>query len=111
MFSGNFFGIGGSVESGYKLQFYWEPKHGEIIATALPYSMFRFIIDETKDIPTIEFIFDQDWLNDGMFSIDYGNSARYPNLNSFVLSDKMLLAKVRISRKTLEKEVYLPKPK
>lgn len=59
---GSFFlGIGsvsGSTGPEFKLQFYWEPKPGEIVVSSLPYSKFRFVIDESKQTPTIEFIFD-----------------------------------------------------
>lgn len=111
--SGSFFlGIGsvdGSLGSEFQIQFYWSPKPGEIIATTLPYSKFRFIIDETKKTPTVEFVFTDSWLNsDGVE--DYIEK-QYPNLNDLVLSEKMELARVRMSSAVLEKEVYLPKIK
>ena len=113
--SGGFFlGIGsvnGSLDSGPKLQFYWSPIPGEIIATALPYSKFRFIIDKAKEIPTVEFIFSNNWLNctrdlDKSEKQEYLNSL---NLNDLILSPYLKLARVRISTTTLEEEVYLPK--
>lgn len=110
--SGKFFlgtgAITGAVRSEYKLQFYWSPKPNEVIASSLPYSKFRFIIDDKLDSPTIEFVFSDVWLN-RFTNNDYGNLNRYPNLNCFVLSDVLLLVKVRISKASLEKEVYLPK--
>ena len=52
--SGSFFlGIGSinsSLGSEFKIQLHWCPKPGEMVATALPYSKFRFIIDETKNM-------------------------------------------------------------
>jgi hypothetical protein len=111
--SGGFFlGIGsvnGSLGSEFKIQFYWSPKPGEIVASALPYSKFRFIIDETKNTPTVEFVFNDLWLNNET-GRNYSES-RFPNLNDFVLSDIMQLARVRISSATMEREVYLPKIK
>ena len=109
--SGSFFlGIGsinGSLGSESKIQFYWSPKPGEIVVTALPYSHCRFIIDETKNTPTVEFVFNDFWLRQ---KIDRDLSERhYPDLNVFVLSNNMELARIRISSATMEREVYLPK--
>ena len=101
--SGSFFLGTGSVNgpgAEEKLKFYWSPKRGELIATTLSYSKFRFIIDETRVMPTVEFVFN-------------GNcrvAESDPNLNECVMDDYFLkLAKVRISSATLEKEIYLPK--
>lgn len=110
--SGSFFlgfgSINGSSNSGFKFQFYWSPKPGEIIVTSLPYDKFRFIIDETKKEPTVEFVFNDFWLNDPTTQIIY-KKKDYPNLNDIVMSMKMKLVIVRISKATLEKEIYLPK--
>lgn len=115
--SGNFFlGIGsvnGSLGSEFKLQFYWSPKPDEIIITALSYSKFRFIIDETKNMPTIEFVFNNEWLNWKPIFLD-NNFQEYDkilNLNEVLFSKNMELARVRISSATMEKEIYLPKAK
>ena len=109
--SGSFFLGCGDIESSFgsesKIKFYWSPKPNEIVASTLLYSKFRFIIDETKSTPTVEFIFQRSWLQRDV-KIVYDESS-YPNLNDFVMSNNMLLAKVRISTATLEKEVYLPK--
>lgn len=109
--SGGFFlgfgSVSGSLDSEFKIQFYWSPKPGEIVATALPYSKFRFVIDETRNTPTVEFVFSDFWLNDSTGEVDVAK--RHPNLNDFVLSDALELAKVRISSAAMEKEVYLPK--
>lgn len=112
--SGNFFlGIGsvnGSIGSDFMLQFYWEPKPGEIVITSLPYRKFKFIIDNSKETPTVEFVFSETWLNE---SQDEGYYKRRPslkaNLNDFIRLGSMKLAVVKISESTLEKEVYLPK--
>lgn len=108
---GNFFlGIGsvnGSLNSEFKLQFYWSPKPNEIVASSLPYSKFRFIIDDTKNIPTAEFVFDDEWLNRRIGYI-YTSSDK-ANVNNFLQYSEFKVAKIRISSKMLEKEVYLPK--
>ncbi len=112
-----FFGVGdvnGKIRSESILNFYWEPKSGEIVATSLPLNKFRFIIDESKKNPTVEFVFDEEWLND---DIDWGPLSlfRYDpsdkeNLNYFIIDNiAMKVAKIRISSATMEKEVYLPK--
>lgn len=113
--SGSFFlGIGsvsGNIGSEYKLQFWWTPVSGEIIATSLPYSAFLFVIDDTKKTPTVEFIFSPRWLNrqaGTQYTIARREETKM-NLNNFILSSKLMVVKVKISQATLEQEVYLPK--
>lgn len=107
--SGGFFlGIGsvvGTIGSEYKLQFWWEPKPGELIATAFPYNKFRFVIDDTKTTPSIEFLFQEWWLKDRSFFY-YDETEKY-DLNGFMTNVEVV--KVKISRKILEEEVYFPK--
>jgi hypothetical protein len=122
--SGSFFlGIGsvsGNLTSERRLQFYWGRTAEEFVSTTLSYSMFRFIVDESKTVPTIEFVFDTDWLNEK--NTPYTESEK-SNLNWWL--DESVRASVhswrgtsavsfrqavvRISRKDLEKEVYLPR--
>lgn len=108
---GSFFlGIGsvsGTIGSEFKLQFYWEPKPNEIIVSSLPYSKFKFIVDEGKKIPTVEFIFQPQWLNARFYA--YDDTGAKLNLNNFIMYDRLGIAIVRISKETLEKEIYLPK--
>jgi len=107
---GNFFlGIGsvdGAIGSEFNLQFYWEPRPDEIIISSLPYSKFKFIVYESKRIPTVEFIFEPQWLSANYYSYGAGDKL---NLNDFVMSYRLKIATVRISKETLEKEIYLPK--
>ncbi len=113
--SGSFFlgsgSIRGSMDTEFKLQFYWSPKPKEILITSLPYSKFRFILDETKDIPTVNFIFDPEWLERPAFSDcpNCNNNPQYLNFNDVLASKNLITAIVRISPSTLEKEIYLPK--
>ena len=118
---GSFFlGIGsvsGNLASERKLQFYWGRTAEEFISTTLPYSMFRFIVDNSKAVPTIEFIFDEDWLNASKtryseseranlnFWLDEAVRARTPSSREVLFR----VAVIRISQKDLEKEVYLPR--
>jgi len=117
---GSFFlGIGsisGNLNSERQLQFYWGRTAEEFVSTTLPYSMFRFVVDESKTVPTVEFIFDDDWLD--ARKIAYTESEK-SNLNWWLdesvrakirsgRSVSFRVAVVRISRKDLEKEVYLP---
>ncbi|MDD5289661.1 MAG: hypothetical protein PHT40_00495 [Patescibacteria group bacterium] len=103
-------GMGGSIESNDILAFYWEPKPGESIRSSLPYSKFRFIKDESKDIPTIEFVFDQYWLKKTGTYWSLGEE-EILNPNLIINSRYLYLAKVKISAKTMEQEIYLPKAK
>lgn len=109
-----FLGIGrfdGSVAQERALQFYWGRTPEEIFATTLPYSAFKFIIDESQTTPTIEFIFDEHWLNNQDYiytesqKVNLHRWINVENLESGVLR----VAIVRISKSTLEKEIYLPK--
>lgn len=59
MFGGS---LDGKITEERKLQFYWGRTADEFISTTFPYSMFRFIIDETKQTPTVEFVFDEGFL-------------------------------------------------
>jgi len=106
-----FLGTGTITEktgSSTNLQFYWEPKKNEIVASTLPYSMFRFVLDETKNIPTIEFIFEEYWLN---WTNPLGKALDVKNLNDFIMKGENLrVVIVKISKETMAKEIYLPKP-
>lgn len=113
--SGSFFlgsgNINGSISSEYVLQFWWIDENGKIISTTLPYSKFVFEIDNTKNSPSVEFVFNRSWLKYFMLTPAERKNIRYDiiNPNTFVMSDNLLCVKVVISRSTLEKEIYLPK--
>ncbi|MDP3784741.1 MAG: hypothetical protein Q8R12_01540 [bacterium] len=112
---GSFFlGIGsvsGNLSSQRQLQFYWGRTPEEFVSTTLPYSRFRFIIDESKTVPTVEFVFDENWLNSNraVYTESEKSNPNWwlddDNIRSYILR----VAVVRISRKDLEKEVYLPR--
>lgn len=111
--SGGFFLIAGVVDGSYenepKLRFYWEANPNQILATTLSYYKFQFVIDNEKEMPTIEFMFDENWLQAP--SITERSFSEKNNLNSWVMSPDMLYAIVRISEETLENEIYLPRVK
>ncbi len=111
---GNFFlatgSVSGSFSSQKMLQFFWGRTKDEVFSTTLPYSHFKFIIDNAKRIPTIEFIYDKEWLRR---TRDPYTEAQKANLNfflsdSFVRNRTLSVAIVRISQQDLEKEIYLP---
>ena len=110
--SGSFFlgigSIGGSLDSEFRIRFYWSPRPGEVMVTTLPYDKLLFIIDETKETPTVEFMFTEYWLNSGQGIGDYSRE-KHLNSNEFVLLDEMKLVRVKISSKAMKKEIYLPK--
>lgn len=111
MFGGSF---DGNITSERKLQFYWGKTADEFISTTLPYSMFRFIIDETKQIPTVEFVFDEAFLSICRSPL---NESEKVNLNDWFKrvcstssGEKQPCLKVvivRISLTDFEKGVYL----
>jgi len=100
--------ITGEIKSERSLLFYWALKSepDEIIATTLPYSKFRFVIDETKSVPTIEFCFTNHFLSRPYIEGFYGN---LQNPNDVIMGDDLEVAIVRISSSTMAKEIYLPK--
>jgi hypothetical protein len=105
---GFFFGSGsisGSVTTEPALIFYWEASPGVEYATTLPYRMFQFITDETKDIPTVEFNLDRT-----TYALS-GNSSmaiEESNPNTYLTTAYLNLVTVRISTATKQKEIYLP---
>ncbi len=110
---GSFFlGIGsvsGNLSSERTLLFYWGRSAEEFIPTTLPNSMFRFVIDESRIVPTVEFVFTREWLNSPKRAHVYTESEKLGlNLNQWLENNRNLkLAVVRISRKDFEKEVIL----
>lgn len=115
-FSGYFSLLGtGNIQGEYKqgshLQFSWGRNEKEFFVTTLPYEEFRFIIDDSKDIPTVKFVFDKDWLNRD--AVDFG---RQDLQNANALLQKIpkychVGIEIRISSKDLQNEPALPKLK
>ena len=111
---GSFFlGIGSvSGNTGDRLRFYWGRTLDEIMPTTLPYNLFRFIIDESKKVPTVRFVFDESLLS-VTDSVDYVSKAMKEN-PGWLFSEEsvkrgyILSVVIKISQETLEKEVYLP---
>jgi len=101
-----FFGglISGSSKTEMSLIFYWEPKPNEILATTLPYSKFRIVVDDRYDMPSVEFLFSQNFLNSNYTSYENEN-----HINNALSSSHLEAVKVRISEKALATEIYLPK--
>ena len=95
-----------------EIQFRWIPGHGEgkIVATTLQSLQIRFFVDETKKTPTVEFVFDKDWLNKVCNDKDVSKNSHfknsYLNANRYAMSDVMLFAKIRMSSKEIERQAY-----
>jgi len=108
--SGSFFlgcgDVNGSIGSEFRLQFHWSPKPNVLVVTSLPYSKFRFMIDESKDIPTVEFVFPECWNRNCSGKIV--QESKKLDLNYWI-NDGVVVAIVKISMATMEKEIYLPK--
>lgn len=101
--SGNFLFGTGKLESGSQIAFYWSPTINEIISTELPIKKCHFIINDKADKPTVEFIFEDYWLDNSLYS-----ASPEQHLNDFLLSDHLKLAKIKISRDELKKLLSLP---
>ncbi len=103
--------VTGSLQINNAIQFSWQPKPGEVVITMLPYNKIKFVIDLSKDIPTVEFCFSNAWKNGsmvGLFESAKFHEAELINLNRIVQSDNLSVAIVRISQETMEQEIYLP---
>lgn len=114
--SGGLFFMRGSLSTEPTLTFAWEPQEGKVVITTLPLSKFVFQIDETRDIPTVEFIFNRDYALTDQISVNdpLPEEAREGNPNDYLMGRGGLLGglkmiNVRISEETLNKEIYLPK--
>ncbi len=122
-FQGLFFlgsgGVSGNVDTDYKLQFWWEPSPGSIIATSLPYQNFLFSIDNNVvDAPLAEFVFDAGWLDSTWkvprFLMTEKDSWVWDEIENIKINPNkaikyVAVVKVKISRELLEKEIYLKK--
>lgn len=108
--NGTFFLASGSITGSYneerRLQFYWGRNEREFFSTTLPYSKFRFLIEDTKSRPTVEFIFTDLWLHE---RIRPYREYEKVNLNEWIKNGSLRLVQVRISSEDLENEIYLPK--
>lgn len=117
-FSGSFFlacgGVSGNLNSETMIQFYWGRTPDELFATTLPYSMFQFIVDESKSTPSVEFVLYKNELVNSFYDHPgyLGAIKINPNLlvgGKMVGDRELIIAIVRISSKDLEREIYLQK--
>lgn len=122
--SGQYFsmlGFGGGSLSGAsnsdpdpKLQFFWErvySEQNETLFSIVSYGMLHVVTDETKEMPTVEFLFYRDWLNSDAYTAYRIDSEI--NVNSLLADTQHAFRGivVRISSSDQGKEIYLPKPK
>jgi hypothetical protein len=118
---GLFFGSGyssGSISGDFgteeTLVFSFERDLGEIIPGILPLRIFKVMIDDTKEFPTIEFVFQDSWLNKKAESWA-GLSKASVTMPNWMISESMVEegrlvgAIVRISQTDLSKETCLPR--
>ena len=93
-----------------EVQFRWRIGEEEVITTTLQSLQIRFFVDETKKAPTVEFVFDKDWLNKVCNDKNIDKNLRldnsYLNANRYIMSDVMMVAKIRISRAEADKQIY-----
>lgn len=91
-----------------RLKIFWGRGPDEVYSTTLPYSMFKFVIDDTKEVPTVRFVFDERWLRD--HRPEY-TASDLENPNCFLKATEpcesvLKLVVVCLSRKDLESKVY-----
>ncbi len=111
---GNFFlGIGGIYQEPYAqaMHFAWQWQRNKIIFSAVPLSLVQFQLDNTKILPTVEFIFDEDWLRTSQNQALSLSEAQKRNPNELLdPDDKLELVIVRISEKDLQAHFVQSKP-
>lgn len=107
--------------TGPNLQFWWKQRSNEILLSVLPVDKLRIVIDDSKEIPTIEFIISGDHWKYGPPGNCNGNNTRClanerhvlpekdRNFNQDIMSSDLKEAKVRISAKDLKRELFLLK--
>ncbi len=99
--------IASTAASEREIQFSWEIRPGEMISTKLPYRKLRFIIEDSKDTPTVEFVFYWGFLKQGG---QYPHDIRARHPNEYIQnSENLEFAQIRISQRTLDNETSLPK--
>jgi len=99
-----------------QITFFWLPDTfdpGVVVATVLPASKIKFIIDDEHKVPEVIFVFDQDWKKYGddfggilFWRMDY-NDAQDGNLNYFIKSDCLGYAAIRLPKSMVKKHNLL----
>lgn len=106
----------GSIEGqvGDSVRFCWQPKPGRYIYTTIPYDKLVIVPDNTKEVPTIEFVFYTKQLNLNLknyFALDENNLDINPNV--FIIEGNnysqrlFMYAIVRISNADLANEKFI----
>ena len=104
--------IKGSIDPG--VTFFWEASGSEVYLTTIPQNKIKFVMDETRDIPTVEFIFNKNWYGTSYQEVNASLSdpdqPRHHNLNLEVMNNWRLdSVLIRISAQSMAKEVYMEK--
>ena len=97
----SFFGFGhfeGSLSSEVKLSFCWSLYGNQRYITTLPYNKVKFVIDETYEIPMVEFVFSDYWRKATLWEESLHNPET-TNLND-ILSKYMEFATIRLDQET-----------
>jgi hypothetical protein len=104
----SFFLASGSLKGEFgqvsKLRFYWCSKPNEVVCSSFSLDKFVFVIDDSKEVPTVEFLY--------CGGLDVRNQVpKYwkLNLNKVLEENPLGVIRVRISKSGMEKEIYLPK--
>ncbi len=96
--------ISGEENTDFNIHFIWSAEHDRFFRTTLPAGKIVWQIDNSKNEPTIEFVFDQSHLD-----ATYGNGEN-PNLNEYLetrTTPRFEYAIVRISNEMIQHNVYL----
>jgi hypothetical protein len=106
---GSFFfgcgGVSGTTSTENTLRFSWTIKPNQYLFTTIPEKQVQVVIDSTKDVPTVEFKFNEKYIQGK--SVLSEKSKINPNR---LFDDSWLfeIAIIRISQSTLEHESCLP---
>jgi hypothetical protein len=100
--------INGKIENVQKIMFSWCPAPNVVVSSEFPKTIFLIQTDNAKKAPTLEFIFDKDWLARKAL-ITKKADWQTPNVNAIINSTGELQAiRIRISEADLRKEPALP---
>ena len=109
MMAGGFFlasgSIKGEVRTVERLQFYWGRSDEETVFTTLPYELFRFVRDESAEVPSTTFVYDETWLTRDTRPFTPAESAHPNHWLSGECREHLVSVVVRISAEDMEKYV------
>lgn len=114
MFGSFFLGCGtvsGNIKGEEVIAFTWSPKVDQFVMTTVSKSKIIIMIDSSKETPTVEFVINEQWLDDPLLRLNrrwFDVVAN--NINQLMESDAVDVVRVRLTKEQLKQETCLPQP-